>query len=89
MIYLALAGASFLYVFLKAFQQRNVAFDNYVAIVPISLAMAAFEVFTVAKVAASGWSVGIVLAIGFASGSGAIAAMLAHRLIFPQNKDTK
>lgn len=89
MLYLALAGASFLFVFLKAFQQRNVAFDNFVAVIPVSLLMASVEVFTVTKVAAAGWSVGIVLAIGLASGSGAVAAMLLHRRIFFNDKEPK
>lgn len=79
MLYLALAGASFLFVFLKAFQQRNVAFDNYIAVIPISIMMASVEVFTVTKVAAAGWSWGVVLAIGLASGTGAITAMLSHK----------
>lgn len=82
-LYLALAGASFLYVFLKAFQQRSVAADNYIAILPVSLGLAAMEVFTVSKVAASGWHLGVVLAIGLASGSGAMVAMLLHRHLFP------
>ena len=81
-LYLGLAAASFVFVFLKAFQQRNVAFDHYAAVIPISLIMAAVEVFTVAKVAAEGWSLGVVVAIGVASGSGSIAAMFIHRHIF-------
>lgn len=82
-LYLALAGASFLYVFLKAFQQRSVASDSFIAILPVSLGLAAMEVFTTAKVAATGWHIGVVLAIGLSSGSGAMVAMLIHRRLFP------
>jgi hypothetical protein len=81
-LYLALAGASFLFVFLKAFQQRNVAFDNYIAVMPISIMMASVEVFTVTKVAAAGWNIGIVLSIGIASALGAITAMHLHKWLF-------
>lgn len=81
-LYLALAGASFLFVFLKAFQQRNVAFDNYVPVIPISIAMATVEVFTITKVAEQGFHLGAVLAIGLSSGAGAIAAMLLHKHLF-------
>lgn len=81
-LYLALAAASFVFVFLKAFQQRNVAFDHFAAVIPTSIGMAAMEVFVVAKVAATGWSMGVVLAVGLASGSGAMLAMAAHRKFF-------
>lgn len=83
MLYLALAGASFAFVFLKAFQQRSVQSDNFIAILPVSVMMAAMEVFTVSKVAATGWHPMVVLAVGLASGTGAMLAMLMHRKIFP------
>lgn len=88
-LYLLLAGAQFLFVFLKAFQQRNVAFDNFIAVIPVSILMAATEVFVVAKVASTGWHPGVVLSIGLASGGGAVSAMLLHRRLFPQSKDAK
>ena len=77
--YLAVFAASFGFVFLKAFQQRNVAFDNYGWIVPVSLAMAATEVLVVANIANSGWHIGLVLTIGCGSGLGALGAMLLHK----------
>ncbi|SKB49436.1 hypothetical protein SAMN06295937_100757 [Sphingopyxis flava] len=82
MLYLALAGASFVFVFLKAFQQRNVAFDNYIAVMPISIMMASVEVFTITKVAAAGWQIGVVLSVGTASALGAISAMHLHKWLF-------
>jgi hypothetical protein len=77
--YTLLVTASFCFVFLKAFQQRNVAFDNYVWVLPTSWAMAATEVYVVVNVARNGWHLGLVFAIGCGSGVGALAAMLVHR----------
>jgi len=82
MLYAAIAAASFVYVFLKAFQQRAVAGDNFFAILPTSIGLAAMEVFTVSQVATSGWHLGLVLTIGLSSGSGAILAMLTHRRVY-------
>lgn len=84
---LTLFGATFAFIFLKAFQQRNVAFNNYIAVFPTSIGMAAMEVFTVTKVAANGWTLPVVLAIGSAAGTGALAAMLLHNKLF--KKDLK
>lgn len=86
MLYLALAAASFGYVFLKAFQQKSVAGDNYIAIIPVSLGLAAMEVFTVAKIAETGWHILTVLAIGLSAGTGAIVAMLVHNRIFKKGR---
>ena len=72
-------AASFVFVFLKAFQQRSVAFDNYAWVLPTSLAMSATEVFVVANVASTGWNLPLVLAIGFGGGIGCLIAMVAHR----------
>jgi hypothetical protein len=83
-LYLLLAASQFTFVFLKAFQQRNVAFDNFIAVIPVSVLMAAIEVFVVVKVASTGWHPGIVLAIGLSAGVGAVSAMLLHRKMFPQ-----
>lgn len=78
MIYLSMFVATFLYVMLRAFQQRNVAFNNYLWVVPTSYCMAIVDVFIVALVAKQGWSLGIVLAAGTAGALGAVSAMLFH-----------
>lgn len=78
-LHLTAFAASFAFVFLKAFQQRNVAFDNYGWIFPTSIAMAATEVYVVASVAKNGWHVWLVLAIGAGAGLGALGAMLIHK----------
>lgn len=82
MLFVSLWLSSFLFVFLKAFQQRNVAFDDYIPVIPISIMMAAMEVYTITKVAAQGWHWGAVLVIGSASGTGAIVAMKLHKHFF-------
>lgn len=82
MLYLSLAFASFVFVFLKAFQQRAVVGNNFLTIIPTSLGLATAEVFSVATVARSGWSVGVVLSVGLSAGLGAILAMMAHNRIY-------
>jgi hypothetical protein len=71
-------GACYVYVLLRAFQQRNVAFDNYGWILPVSYCMAVVDVFIVAFVAHQGWSVGIVLANGTGGFLGCLSAMFLH-----------
>lgn len=81
-----LAGiAYFVFVFFKAFQQRNVAFMNYKWIIPISYAMATTEVFVISLVAyeagTQGLSWGLLwfaLTIGTGGGLGAVASMWLH-----------
>jgi len=78
--------ASMLFVFLKAFQQRNVAFDNYVAVMPVSILMAATEVYVIGSVARQGWHLPLVAAIGVGAGIGCMAAMYLHHHIFIKGK---
>ena len=80
------ALASFCFVFLKAFQQRNVAFDHYVPVIPISMLMAACEYYIVAAVALSGYSLALVFYAGCGAGLGAMSAMYLHRHIFTRLK---
>jgi len=77
--------AYFVFVFFKAFQQRNVAFMHYHWVMPISYVMSLSEVFIISVVAiraASGapfWEmVRIGVAIGTGGGLGAICAMWLH-----------
>lgn len=79
MIYLTMFLAQFSYVMLRAFQQRNVAFDNFWWIVPTSYGMAAIDIFIVASVAKQGWSLPLVFWVGTAGASGAMSAMLFHK----------
>ena len=79
-------AASFVFIFLRAFQQRNVAFDNYIAIMPVSLGMAAVEVYVITNIATTGYHLHLVLAVGFGAGSGALCAALLHKRIFKKGK---
>ena len=73
-------------MFLKAFQQRNVAFDNYGAVMPTSFAMAFVELYVIGSVVKTGWQLGIVSAVGLGGGLGCIAAMYLHHHIFRKGK---
>lgn len=74
--------AMFVFVFLKSFQQRNVAFDHYWPVVPIAWAMAAAEVYVISVVVRTGFDLPAVSAIGFGSGVGALLGMVLHKHIF-------
>ncbi len=78
MIYAASFFAMFVFVFFKSFQQLNVVHNNYVMVVPTSVAMAACEVFVIASIVKTGWG-WIVLAVGLGGGLGALSAMVIHR----------
>lgn len=79
MRYLEMFAACYVYVLLRAFQQRNVAFDNYGWILPTSYGMAVVDVFVISFVAHQGWSPGIVFANGTGGFLGCLSAMLLHR----------
>lgn len=81
---LAAGVAYFVYVFFKAFQQKNVAFDHYKWVMPISYGMAFMEVLVISLVAFQA-SKGITpdliwfaVAIGTGGGLGALTAMWIH-----------
>jgi len=79
-------AAMFAFVFLKAFQQRNVAFDHYWPVIPISWCMALAEVYVIAVIVRVGYDLPTVFAIGSGSGIGAVAAMLLHRRLFRKRR---
>jgi len=76
---LYLFGASFLFVALKAAQQRNVAFDHVWLVPPFSFGMAFVEVYIIASVAQAGYSLSAAIGMGAGGSAGAIAAMLLHK----------
>lgn len=69
--------AAFLFVFLKAFQQLNVQHSEYLWIMPLSMSMAACEVYVTWQAATRGWG-WIVIPIGLGSGLGCMAGMKLH-----------
>jgi hypothetical protein len=79
---LAAGVAMFAFVFLKAFQQRNVAFDHYLPVIPTSWLMAICEVYVIAVIVKVGYDPAMVFAIGTGSGIGAVCAMWLHRRVF-------
>jgi hypothetical protein len=72
--------ASFLFVFLKAFQQLNVHHGEYLWIMPISMSMAACEVYVTWQAATRGWG-WIILPIGLGAGFGCMAGMALHKYL--------
>jgi len=88
--FFALFMAQYIFVFLKAFQQRSVAFDHYRWVVPTSMLMASAEVFLIAQIAHLGLSPQTVLAVfavGLGGGLGAISAMRVHGAMLGGHKD--
>ena len=86
MEYLIAGIAYFVFVFFKAFQQRNVAFLHYKMIMPVSYAMAGTEVFVYAMITFSVIKAGgltwaliwYVFAVGTGGGLGAMFGMRVH-----------
>ena len=82
--------AYFVFVFFKAFQQRNVAWLKYHSVMPISYLMSVSEVVVISLVAYTGaqlfpfsWEsllniAPMMLAIGTGGGLGAMAGMYLH-----------
>jgi len=85
---LILFGINFTYIGLKAFQQKNVMHDNYIAMMPTSCAMAYCETFitgTIALIAVAGhdWIHAVVnaTAMGLGGGLGSVMATYYHNII--------
>jgi len=87
-IYLSAAGASLIYVFLKAIQQLNVVHHKVWWITPISLGMGLAEVFIIGTVSVSAvqgdgfWPLFFLgAALGLGGAAGALVAMNLHRRV--------
>ena len=74
--------AMYIFVALKAAQQRNVAFDHYWPVIPFSLAMAFSEVYVISVIVKVGYDLLTTLCIGLGAGAGALTAMVLHKRIF-------
>ena len=81
-------GLHFMFVFFKAFQQRNVAFMHYKWIMPISFCMSGVEVFALSLIArgaiqADHWwqMLPYAFCLGVGGGLGAIVAMWLHKKV--------
>ena len=75
---LSLFLTSFIFVFLKAGQQLNVARGHYKLIPFFSFGMAATEVYVIVAVATSGFSMAAVIGMGTGGSLGAMLAMYLH-----------
>lgn len=75
-------AANVLFIGLKAFQQRNVAFDSYLAIMPTSFGLALTEVYVIARIAEVGFEAWLICALGLGGGAGCLVAMLLHKRFF-------
>ena len=80
-IAISLFVTSFIFVFLKAGQQLNVARGHYWFVPPFSFGMAATEVYVIAAVAVHGYSIEAVIGMGCGGSLGAILAMYLHTRI--------
>ena len=80
MIYTLAFLSSFVFIFLKAFQQLNVVHDQKFLVVPTSMLMALTEVYVITSAAHNGWG-WIVLPIGLGSGLGCLASMYVNRWV--------
>lgn len=69
---------SFVFIFLKSWQQLNVVHYQLWWIVPTSFAMAAAEVLTVYNMAHQGWG-WVVIPIGLGSGLGSLTSAIIHK----------
>lgn len=78
--------ANFVFIFLKAFQQRNVTSMHYLPVIPTSFLMALTEVYVVATIAiqamTSQLGVEEIVAIALGGGLGCMASMWCHNKIF-------
>lgn len=81
--HLLTALAMGIFVFLRAFQQRNVAYLNYKWVMPTSWLMALVEVGTIGVVAKQfvvyGYSFTLAFMVGTGTGLGCLAAMFLHK----------
>lgn len=90
---IAAGGAYFIFVFFKAFQQRNVAFNHYRWVLPISYAMSVTEVLVISFIAVEAsqglsWDLlWFAASIGTGGGFGAILSMLLHNKIFKEKSN--
>lgn len=87
---LLLFSANMVFIFLKAFQQRNVAHLHYAPIIPLSLLLATAEIYMISTIAILGvggsidWHHVISLAVG--GGVGCMLSMYVHNKFLGEKK---
>lgn len=76
----AIFFSSYIFIALKAFQQRHVIHNDWWWVPPTSMAMAFVEYYVIYAVAKQGYSIGLVVAGGAGAGLGALTAMFVHNI---------
>lgn len=72
-------GAMYIFVALKSFQQRNVNFDKVWWVMPVSYLMSFAEVYVIALIAHTGYTLWLPVTLGTGAGLGALSGMYLHR----------
>lgn len=80
--------SNFIFIFLKAAQQKNINGNHYIAVLPTSFVMAFAEVYIIAVIASSAVNGSLditeITAIALGGGFGCIASMWSHGKIFKE-----
>ena len=79
--------ASFISIFVKAFQQRNVAFNNYISIPFFSFGMAFTEVYIIINIVELGASWGVIWRLSIGAILGCWTAMYLHNWLHNDDKE--
>ena len=79
--------ASFISVFVKAFQQRNVAFNNYISVPLFSFGMAFTEVYIIINIVQLGASWDVVWRLAVGAAFGCWTAMYLHNWLHNDDKE--
>lgn len=82
MIYWTAFLASAIFLFIKSFQYRNVAFDRYGAIIPTSILMAFAEYYVIIRVVQEGLDPLLIGLVGLGAGLGSISATWFHKKFY-------
>ena len=79
--------ASFISVFVKAFQQRNVAFNNYISVPLFSFGMAFTEVYIIINIVNLGASWDVIWRLAIGAVLGCWTAMYLHNRLHNKGED--
>ena len=79
--------ASFISVFVKAFQQRNVAFNNYISVPFFSFGMAFTEVYIIINIVELGASWDVIWRLAVGAVLGCWTAMYLHNKLHNKEGD--
>ena len=79
--------AATLYVFLRAFQTRNITEGRYGVTVPFSYAIDFVGFYIIAQIAEQGYDLALLVWIGTGSALGTLLAMAIHKKVFNDTTD--